>query len=76
MSHFCFGKDTGTEWEAELKMKEEMLNLRVSKNEIKSFPSPTVGNHYKIKLHDPNEWNLKESVNLVKEETVYLTQEE
>ena len=33
---FLFGKDTGTSWEAELKMKEEKLNLRVSKDVIVS----------------------------------------
>ena len=34
---FLFGKDTGTEWEANLNMKEEKLNLRTSKEEVKSF---------------------------------------
>ena len=74
---FLFGKDTGTDWEAELKMKEERLNLRVTKDVIKSFPSPTIGSHYKIRLHDLKEWEIKETVHLVKEEMkIHLTQEE
>merc|ERR1712082_92651 len=73
---FLFGKDTGTEWDAELKMKGEILNLRIAKETVRSFPSPTVGSHYKIKLHDLKEWNLEKTVHLAKEETSFLTQDE
>ena len=71
---FLFGKDTGELWEANLNMKKEYLDLKFSENEENTFPCPTIGSHYKIKLHDLQEWELKETVNLV--ETVYLTQEE
>ena len=73
---FLFGKDTGTEWDAELKMKGEILNLRIAKEKVRSFPCPTVGSHYKIKLHDLREWTLEKTVHLVKEETALLGQDE
>ena len=69
-----FGKDTGELWEAKLNMKKETLDLKFAENEENTFPCPTIGSHYKIKLHDFQEWNLPETVRLVK--TIYLTQEE
>ena len=65
---FLFGKDSGLKWEAELNMKEEALNMKIAKNVTKTFPCPTIGSHYKVKLHDLQEWNMPMTVNLVKEE--------
>ena len=71
---FLFGKDTGELWEANLNMKKQYLDLKFSENEENIFPCPTIGSHYKIKLHDLKEWQLKETVQLAEE--VFLTQEE
>ena len=71
---FLFGKDTGELWEANLNMKKETLDLKFSANEENTFPCPTIGSHYKIRLHDLQEWDLPETVKLV--ETVHLTTEE
>ena len=71
---FLFGKDTGELWEATLNMKQQNLVLKYSENEKHTFPCPTVGSHYKIKLHDLHEWDLKETVHLV--ESVHLTLDE
>ena len=53
---FLFGKDTGELWEANLNMKKQCLDLTFSENEENTFPCPTIGSHYKIKLHDLQEW--------------------
>ena len=73
---FLFGKDTGTDWNAELQMKGEILKLEIANEKVRSFPSPTVGSHYKIKLHDLNEWKLEKTVHLIEEETSFLSKDE
>ena len=49
--------------------------MRISQHVHKTFPCPTVGSHYNIKLHDLQEWDLTKTVNLVKEETILLNEE-
>ena len=71
---FLFGKDTGELWQAILNMKKETLDLKFSENEENTFPCPTKGSHYKIRLHDLQEWDHPKTIHLV--DTVYQSKEE
>ena len=56
-------------------MKKETLELQLSKDKCAKFPCPTTGSHYKIELHDLNDWNMSDTVHLIQEETVLISEE-
>ena len=56
-------------------MKKETLELQISRDKFVTFPCPTTGSHYKITLHDLREWDIAETVHLIREESVLLTED-
>ena len=72
---FLFSKDTGEKWEAKLDMKNETLDIHMSRGRVATFSCKTIGCHYKVKLHDLKQWDLPETVTLIEEETVHLSEE-
>ena len=52
-------------------MKKETLELAITQHMIKTFPCPTVGRYYKIRLLDLQDWDLFQTVKLVKDDNSF-----